>query len=336
MLKRARDSPLNSNDPSNDLPDIEDIHIAEARIRRLASRTPVINDPLLDRELGCKLYCKCENLQRTGAFKFRGAANAIARLDELQIIGDVATHSSGNHGAALALAARLAGRTAHVVMPENSSKMKIESVRGYGGKVHFCAPNHAARAAGLDRLIAEGKTPVHPYDHRDIIAGQGTAALELEQEVPSLEQVITPLGGGGLVSGTVLATRSWGVDVYAVEPEGAADTVLSLQQGRIAEDYVADTIADGLRAIVGVRNFIIISRQVRRVLTVSDDDIRAAMLLFWQRLKMTIEPSSATVIAAVRNHPEVFGGKKVGAIITGGNIHPAEWLAVSGAPAPEA
>ena len=168
--------------------------------------------------------------------------------------------------------------------------------------------------------------PVHPYYDVRIIAGQGTAALELEQEVPTLEQVITPLGGGGLVSGTAIATRAWGVEVFAVEPEGAADTVASLQQGEIIENFTPDTIADGLRAIVGVRNFHVIRNEVSRVLTVSDHDIRTAMVLFWQKLKMLIEPSSATVIAAIRNHPEIFAGKKVGAVISGGNIHPADWL----------
>ena len=326
---------MNHSESLIDIPDISDIHLAQARTRSLVRKTPVINDPGLDEVLGCRLYCKCENLQRTGAFKFRGASNAIARLQELGVEGDVATHSSGNHGAALALAAKLAGKTAHVVMPDNSSRMKIAAVKGYGGQVHFCEPNHASRAAGLDKLIAEGNTAVHPYDHPDIISGQGTAALELEQEVPSLEQVITPLGGGGLVSGTAIATRSWGVDVYAVEPEGAADTVQSLEQGHIAEDYVTDTIADGLRAIVGVRNFKVIGDSVQQVLTVSDADIRAAMILFWRKLKMTIEPSSATVIAALRKHPEIFAGRKVGAVITGGNIHPSEWLAVSGEQTPE-
>lgn len=327
---------MNHTDPLNDIPDISDIHLAQARTRTLVRRTPVINDAGLDNVLSCTLFCKCENLQRTGAFKFRGASNAIARLEEKGIGGDVATHSSGNHGAALALAAKLAGRTAHVVMPDNSSSMKIDAVRGFGGHVHFCEPNHAARAAGLEKLVAEGKIAIHPYDHADIISGQGTAALELEQEVPTLEQVITPLGGGGLVSGTAIATRSWGVDVYAVEPQGAADTVQSLQQGHIAEDYVTDTIADGLRAIVGVRNFQVIGDHVQQVLTVSDEDIREAMILFWSTLKMTIEPSSATVIAAIRNHPGIFRGKKVGAVITGGNIHPSEWLTVSKAPLPQA
>ena len=310
----------------DDLPEIVDIHLAHARIRKQARVTPVLNDRILDDAMGCKLYCKCENLQRTGAFKFRGASNAIACLAEQGVLGDVATHSSGNHGAALALAARLDGRTAHVVMPENSSAMKIEAVRNYGGQIHFCSPTNEARAVELEKLVRRGMIPIHPYDDARIIAGQGTAAVELEQEVPMLEQIITPLGGGGLVSGTAIAAGAWGVEVYAVEPEGAADTVASLKQGKIIERFSPDTIADGLRAIVGVRNFRIISTRVSRVLTVSDEDIRKAMVLFWQTLKILIEPSSATVIAAVRNHPEIFAGRKVGALISGGNIHPAEWL----------
>ena len=312
------------------IPDVADIHLAHARIRQQVRLTPVLNDPLLDQAMGCKLYCKCENLQRTGAFKFRGASNAIACLRENGTGGDVATHSSGNHGAALALAARLDGRSAHVVMPDNSSGMKIEAVRKYGGQVHFCDPTNESRVEELQKLVLAGMIPVHPYDDARIIAGQGTAALELEQEVPTLEQVITPLGGGGLVSGTAIATRPWGVEVFAVEPEGAADTVASLQRGEIIDSFTPDTIADGLRAIVGVRNFRVIRDQVSRVLTVSDDDIRSAMILFWQKLKILIEPSSATVIAAVRNHPEIFADKKVGAVISGGNIHPADWLELTG------
>lgn len=316
--------------PLLDIPDISDIHLAHARIRNQVRQTPVLNDPALDEDLGCRLYCKCENLQRAGAFKFRGASNAIRLMEERGIPGNVATHSSGNHGAALALAAHLAGRTAHVVMPDNSSTLKVEAVRSFGGRVHFCKPTHESRQAGLDELVAEGNVAVHPYDNPVIIAGQGTAALELEQEVPTLEQVITPLGGGGLVSGTAIATRDWGVEVYGVEPEGAADTVLSLERGAIVEDYRPDTIADGLRAIVGVRNFHLVQKHVKRVFTVSDDEIREAMALFWRRLKMLIEPSSATVIAAVRNHPEVFGGRKVGAVLSGGNIHPQDWTALTG------
>lgn len=309
-----------------DIPDIADIHLAHARIREKVRLTPVLHDPALDEAIGCKLFCKCENLQRTGAFKFRGASNAIGRLREDGIDGDVATHSSGNHGAALALAASLDGRTAHVVMPENSSAMKIDAVRGYGGQVHFCAPNNQSRIDELEKILQRGLIAVHPYDNVDIIAGQGTAALELEQEVPSLEQVVTPLGGGGLISGTAIATRAWGVSVFGVEPEGAADTVASLEQGRIVDSYVPDTIADGLRAIVGQRNFQVIKQDVKQVLTVSDHDIRAAMVLYWQLMKILIEPSAAIVLAAIKNHPEIFAARKVGVILSGGNIHPADWL----------
>lgn len=324
---------MNAVSPQSlDLPDAMDIQLAQARIRGQVRETPVLNDPGLDEVLGCRLFCKCENLQRSGAFKFRGASHAIARLAEEGREGDVATHSSGNHGAALALAARIGGRTAHVVMPENSSPLKIAAVRGYGGTVHFCAPTNAARAEALERLVEQGMIPVHPYDDPDIIAGQGTAALEFEQAVPSLEQVITPLGGGGLVSGTAIATRAWGVSVFAVEPEGAADAVASLARGEIAHDIVPDTIADGLRAIVGRRNFEIIRRHVKRVVTVSDEEIRHAMALAWDHLRLLIEPSSATVIAAVRRHPEIFAGRKVGAILSGGNIDPAEWVRLAGEP----
>ena len=312
-----------------DIPDIADIHIARARIDEWTRLTPVMNEPGLDQELGCILYCKCENLQRTGAFKFRGARNAICKLREDGIEGDVATHSSGNHGAALALAAKLDNRKAHVVMPEDSVPMKINSVRRYGGIVHFCAPTHESREEELLRLVEDGKIPVPPYDHADIIAGQGTAALELIQEVPTLEQIITPIGGGGLIAGTAIAVRSTGQQVFGVEPEGAADTVASLEQGERVTSWTPDTIADGLRAIIGVRNFTVVSNEVKKVFTVSDTDIRRAMYLFWQELRMVIEPSSATVVAAIRNHPEVFAGKKVGAIISGGNIDPGHWQSLT-------
>jgi threonine dehydratase len=313
-----------------DIPDIADIHLAHARIRERIRSTPVLADPDLDETLGCQVFCKCENLQRTGAFKFRGASNAVARLGEAGVDGDVATHSSGNHGAALALAARLEGRNAHVVMPSDSSPLKIEAVRRYGGQVHFCEPTHQSRAEELERLLEGGLIAVHPYDNADIIAGQGTAALELEQEVPTLEVLMTPIGGGGLISGSAIATRAWGVSIFGVEPEGAADTVDSLERGAIIETYRPDTIADGLRAIVGVRNFEVIRRHVKRVLTVSDDDLREAMTLAWRSLRLLIEPSSATVLAAIRRHPEHFTGKKVGVIISGGNIHPADWARMTG------
>ena len=263
---------------TSDLPDIEDVHLARARIGAQTRNTPVLHDPGLDKELGCKLFCKCENLQRTGSFKFRGASNAVLRLREEGVEGDVATHSSGNHGAALALAANLDARKAHIVMPRDSVPVKIDSVRRYGGLVHFCDPTHESREQELGKLLGEGIVPIHPYDNADIIAGQGTAALELLQNEPTLELLITPLGGGGLVSGAVIAALGPGVQVFAVEPEGAADTVASLELGRRVESWTPDTIADGLRALVGVRNFALISSGVRRVFTVSDAEICRAML----------------------------------------------------------
>jgi len=314
---------------SNDVPDIEDLHRACMRIRDWVRETPVFNDPHLDASLDCTLYSKCENLQRTGSFKFRGASNAICSLRENGSEGDVATHSSGNHGAALALAASLDGRKAHVVMPENSVPMKIEAVRRYGGIVHFCSATQESREEELEKRVKEGKIPVHPYDNANIIAGQGTASMELLQQIPGLELIITPLGGGGLVSGTAIAAGARGIPVYGIEPEGAADTVASLQQDARVESWQADTIADGLRAVVGVRNFAVIRAQVKQVLTTSDQEICRAMSLFWQETRMTIEPSSATVIAAIRKYPEIFRGKKIGAIITGGNLDPASWAAMT-------
>ncbi len=316
-------------DTTADIPDIADIHLARVRIADWTRLTPVLSDPGLNQELGCMLYCKCENLQRTGAFKFRGASNAISHLRENGIEGEVATHSSGNHGTALALAAKLDRRIAHVVMPENSASMKIDSVKRYGGIVHFCAPSQESREDALEKLVKEGKIPIPPYDHADIIAGQGTAALELVQEVPTLDQIITPIGGGGLISGTAIAVDNTGQQVFGVEPEGAADTVASLEQGERVKCWTPDTIADGLRALIGVRNFTVIRHKVKQVFTVSDEDIRQAMYLFWQELRLVIEPSSATVIAAIRNNREIFAGKKVGTIISGGNIDPGDWLSLT-------
>ncbi len=312
------------------IPDFADIQSAYERIRDRIRITPVLNDAGLDAALDCRLFCKCEHLQRTGAFKFRGASNAVARLRQAHIDGDLATHSSGNHGAALALAARLDGRTARVVMPDNASAIKIDAVKRFGGEIQFCAPTQSAREAGLANLVQAGYIPVPPYDHFDIIAGQGTAALELLQSNSDLELLIAPVGGGGLVGGTALVAREHGLTVFAAEPAGAADTAASMAQGQRVESWQPDTIADGLRALVGVRNFAIIQQHVAQVLTVSDDEIRSAMALFWLHLRMLIEPSSAVIIAAVRKHPELFSGRRVGAIITGANIEPADWIALLG------
>jgi threonine dehydratase len=268
-------------------------------------------------------------LQRTGSFKFRGASNAVARLREAGISGDVATHSSGNHGSALALAARMDRRTAHVVMPDNASALKVDAVQSNGGVVHFCPPSQDDRESGLARLVQAGHTPIPPYDHFDIIAGQGTAALELVESHPGLDILIAPVGGGGLIGGTALVADDHGITVYAAEPAGAADTAASMALGHRVSSVQPDTVADGLRALVGERNFVIIQRHVRQVLTVEEEEIRTAMVLFWRSTRMLIEPSSAVAIAAIRRYPELFSGRKTGVIISGANIHPREWLALT-------
>ena len=311
------------NDKAADqIPNIADIILAKQRISGQIRTTPVLSDPQLNAFLGCELWLKCENLQHTGAFKFRGASNAIALLDEMGKAGDVATHSSGNHGAALALAASTHGRGAWVVMPENSVKTKVEAVRRNGGEVVFCSSNQQAREEGLDSLIAKGCIPVPPYDHAHIICGQGTAAIEMAEQIQGLDIVLTPVGGGGLISGSAIAARALIPDVKVIgaEPEGAADTALSLSEGKRVDQFPVDTIADGLRAIVGILNFEIIRDNVDKIVTVSETGIIEAMALVWLHFRMLIEPSSATVVAAILASPEDFSGCRVGAIISGGNV----------------
>lgn len=313
---------LMDNKAADQIPDIADIFSAQQRISSDIRTTPVLSDPRLSAELGCDLWLKCENLQHTGAFKYRGASNAIALLDETGRHGDVATHSSGNHGAALALAASNRNRRAWVVMPENSVKTKVEAVRRNGGEIVFCASNQQARESGLAGLVAEGCIPIPPYDHGHIICGQGTTVIEMAEQIPGLDIIMTPVGGGGLISGSAIAARALipGIKVIGAEPEGAADTALSLKLGKRVDQFPVDTIADGLRAIVGVLNFAIIENNVEKVITVSEDAIVDAMALVWQRFRMLIEPSSATVIAAISASPEDFSGQRVGVIISGGNV----------------
>lgn len=318
--------------PKLDLPDITDVHLARARIRHQVSVTPVLRDPDLDAWAGCRLAVKCENFQRTGSFKFRGASNAILSLDEALDEEDsqgeklpVATHSSGNHGAALALAARLSGREAHVVMPENSVTTKVAAVERYGGTVHFCKPTSRDRDAGLQALVDEGMIPVHPYDKAEIIAGQGSCALEMLGEDTRIEIILAPVGGGGLISGCALVAAAQGVRVIGAEPEGAADTAASLERGERVEDWEPDTIADGLRAVVGTRNFSLIRDLVSQVVLVSDDEIRAAQTVAWRYLRIVIEPSSATTLAAIARYPELFARRRVGLIVSGGNVLLEDW-----------
>ncbi|NNL00477.1 MAG: threonine/serine dehydratase [Xanthomonadales bacterium] len=304
------------------IPVFADILLAKSRINGQIRATPVLSDPQFNEKLGCEIWLKCENLQRTGAFKFRGASNALAVLAENGVDGDVATHSSGNHGAALALAAAVQKRRSWIVMPNNSVKTKVEAVRRNGGEIIFCQPTQQDREQGLEKLLDKGCIPIPPYEHVDIISGQGTAVVELAEQCPDLDVVLTPVGGGGLICGSAIAARALISDVTVIgaEPEGAADTALSLEQGKRVDHFDVDTIADGLRAIVGGMNFQIIQQTVDRVITVSDARIIEAMALVWQYFRMLIEPSSATVIAAIMASPGDFSGRRVGAIISGGNV----------------
>jgi threonine dehydratase len=321
------------------LPELPDVQQAHLRIRDQITRTPVERSPRLDQQLGCSLWLKCEQLQPTGAFKLRGAANAIARLGERGIAGDVATHSSGNHGAALAWAARAAGRRAYVVMPENAVPAKIEAVRRFGGKVILCAPGQAPREAGLADLVSAGHIPIPPYDHPDIIAGQGTAALELLDDVPDLDVLVTPLGGGGLLAGCAIAAQGLNpeIEIIGAEPAGAADTATSLERGSRVDAWDPETIADGLRALVGVSNFAIIRERVSEVLLADDDAIVDAMRLALDAAGLRLEPSAAVALAVIQRHPDRFAERRVGVVLTGGNIDIEHfpWLASPSEPSAE-
>lgn len=305
-------------------PTINDIRQAAERIRPYAHRTPVLTCQTLDRMLGMSLFFKCENLQKVGAFKFRGACNTVFSLSEEEAARGVATHSSGNHAQALALAARIRGIPAHIVMPETSPQVKQAAVAGYGAEITFCKPTLEARESTLAEVVARtGATFVHPYNNVRVIAGQGTAALELFEEVPDLDVIMAPVGGGGLLSGTALATAalSPATRVIAGEPAGADDAYRSLQTGQIQPSLQPKTIADGLLTSLGEITFAIIRRHVEKILTVQDETIIRAMRLVWERMKIVIEPSAAVPLAALLEHPEVaLQGKRIGIIFSGGNV----------------
>lgn len=303
--------------------DSSSVRDAAERIRPHALRTPVLRSRNLDALSAATLAFKCENFQRAGAFKFRGACNAVWSLSEEAAPRGVVTHSSGNHGAALALAAQTRGIPAHVVVPEDAVASKVAAIRAYGAMLHFCAPTLAARDAAAERIRADtGATLVHPFTHPAVIAGQGTAALELLDEAGTLDALIAPVGGGGLISGTAIAAHSRWPDlpVYAAEPEGAADAFESMRRGERVTDVVPHTVCDGLRAGIGAIDFDLMRANRVTVLPVSDDETIAAMRLLFSRMKIVVEPSSATVLAAVLRHREHFAGKRVGLILTGGNV----------------
>jgi threonine dehydratase len=304
-------------------PQFLDLLAAAARIAPHAHVTPVLRAAGLDALAGCSLHFKSEHLQRAGAFKFRGACNAVWSLPEDLATRGVVTHSSGNHGGALALAARTRGIPCHVVVPENAVQAKLAAIEAYGATVHRCAPTITAREAACAEVQARtGAELVHPYTDARVIAGQGTAAMELLNTTGPLDALVVPVGGGGLTSGTAIAARALApaCRVFAAEPSGAAETFLSLQRGERVTDFVPDTICDGLRGTLGAPNFELLREHGVEVLTVDDTATVAAMRLLLQRMKQLVEPSSAIALAAVLAHRERFAGLRVGVILSGGNV----------------
>jgi threonine dehydratase len=323
------------SEPIEREPALADIRQAAQRIRDGVRRTPVLSDELLDEELGVRAFFKCENLQRGGAFKLRGALNAVRSLDDVQAPRGVITHSSGNHGAALALAARLRGIPACVVMPENTPTLKIANVRREGAEVVLCKPGRVARETTLEELRrTRSMNLVHPYDDYRVICGQGTAALELLEQIPDLDVVMAPVSGGGLIAGTALAVKGLSAHtrVIAAEPAQADDAYRSFRSGERVLLDVADTIADGLRASLGVRNFPIICRHVDDIVRTSESAIVRATRLLLERLRVLVEPSAAVPVAALLERQLPAQGQRIGIIISGGNIDLAASPWLTGAP----
>ncbi|MCR9244334.1 MAG: threonine/serine dehydratase [bacterium] len=307
---------------------IADVRAAAERIRGHVHRTPVVTSATLDREFGAEVFCKCENLQKVGAFKARGATNAVLALSDDTASRGVTAHSSGNHAAAIAFAARIRGIPSYVVMPETAPQVKVDAVRGYGAEIVFC--KQSERESACARVQEErGATLIHPFENLDVIAGQGTAALELLEEVPDLDLVVVPVGGGGLCAGTAVTVKALRPEtaVLAAEPEAVDDAARSMATG-IRQPGVQNpkTWADGLMTGLGAPNFELMQRHAVTVETVSEAAFLEAAKFFVQRTKLVIEPSAATVLAALRQRAAEFAGKRVGVILSGGNTD-FRWLA---------
>ena len=299
------------------------IEAAAIRIAPYIHNTPIMTCKSINALYGLDLYFKCENFQKIGAFKIRGGMNASLQLTRAQLEKGVATHSSGNHAQALAFASKMLGIKAYIVMPESSPQVKVNAVRGYGAEVTICASNQAARESTLQDIVDKtGATFIHPYDNDEVITGQATCVKEIIEAMPDVDIVVTPVGGGGLLSGTCLGAFYFkpGLKVYAGEPEGAADAVLSIQSGKVEKAPFVNTIADGLLTTLSERTLEIIQAHVADILLVSEDEIKAALRLVYERMKIIIEPSCAVPLAAVLKNAHLFKGKKVGIILTGGNV----------------
>jgi len=308
---------------STSAPSFADIKKASELIRQHANRTPVFTSRSVNERAGASIYFKCENFQRVGAFKFRGACNAVFSLNEEEAQKGVATHSSGNHAQAVALAAKMRGIPAFVVMPENAPKVKVKAVKGYGAKVTFCESTLEARETTLEKVVEKtGAIFIHPYDNARVVAGQGTAALEFLEEQPDLDIIMTPVGGGGLLSGSSISAKALKPDISVIgaEPEMADDAYRSFKEGKLIPVEDPDTIADGLRTSLGKLPFDIIKSNVDDIVTVSEDSIIDSMRFIWERMNMIIEPSCAVPVAAVFDQKIQARGKKIGIIITGGNV----------------
>jgi threonine dehydratase len=300
-------------------------HIIDAheRIKSFIHRTPVLTSKTLNKLSGTELFFKCENFQKIGAFKIRGGMNAVLSLSKEKQQKGIATHSSGNHAQAIAFAAREVGTKAYIVMPDNSPKVKVDAVRDYGAEIFFCEPNQQAREKLLNEVVERtGAEFIHPYNDDRVITGQATCAKELLEDLPDLDCIIAPVGGGGLLSGTALSAYYFSSSciVYAGEPEGAADAVLSFKSDKIEKAPFVKTIADGLLTTLGDKTFPIIKQYVKDILTVSDEEIIAAMKLVYERMKVVVEPSGVVPLAAVLKNKVLFKDKKVGVIFSGGNV----------------
>jgi threonine dehydratase len=303
--------------------DFSAILSAHKRIRPHIHRTPVLTSSRLNEASGASVFFKCEHFQKIGAFKARGATNAVFSLDDATAGRGVATHSSGNHGAAVARAAKLRSIPAHIVMPSNSAKVKIRAVESYGARVAFCEPTEQARETVCADVIAKtGATLIHSFENPDVIAGQGTAAVELLEDIPDLDLVMCPIGGGGLLAGTAVAAKSMrpNIKVVAAEPENADDAAQSFRAGRVIHTEKKFTIADGLRTNVGEPNFAVIKRYVDDIATVSEEAIISAMRTIWETMKIIVEPSAAVPYAAIREGRIDVAEKRIGIILTGGNV----------------
>ncbi len=305
------------------IPNISDINNAAIRIKPYIHRTPVLTSQSINQILGGDFYLKCENFQKTGAFKFRGSSNALFSISADNLKNGVATHSSGNHAAALSLAAHNRNIKAFIVMPEDSSTIKIKAVKSYGGIITFCEPTLQSREDTLSKVISETNAiEIHPYNDYHIICGQATAAKELIEDFPHLDVIIAPVGGGGLLSGTALATHYYSPEtkIIAAEPEQANDAFHSFYQKKFIPSVNPQTIADGLRTSLGSLTFPIIQKYVTLIVTVSELSIIQAMRLIWERMKIIIEPSSAVPIAALLENKIDYKGQKIGIILSGGNV----------------